>query len=335
MSTKLLPNLLERAISARETLFDENHQTGFRLFNGFTEGYPHLSVDLYARTVVIHNYTDTPISGDPAVWVAQNFLQMRLSWLQCIIVKTRNGVTVQDKQGMMVYGDTPNTRIREHNVWYALDLLINRDASLYLDTRNLRGWAIENLRGKSVLNTFAYTGSLGVAALGGGATRIVHIDLNATFLNVAKTSYRLNGFPINKKDFQIADFWPQINQLKRNGENFDCVFLDPPFFSTTPKGAVDLQTNSARLINKVRPLINDGGVLVAINNALFLSGREYMQTLETLCADGYLEIERLIPVPEDCTGYPQTRVDHPLVDPTPFNHPTKIAILRVRRKASI
>lgn len=332
MPTKLLSTLLESAIAARGILFDEHHQAGFRMFNGFMEGYPNLSVDIYARTALIHNYVDAPSGGHEAVWAAQTFLQGRFPWLQCMVVKTRNGQTVQEKQGTVVYGNTPNTRICEHGVWYAVDLLMNRDASFYLDTRNLRRWAIENMQGKSVLNTFAYTGSLGVAALGGGATRVVHIDLNAAFLNVAKTSYRLNGFPIQKKDFQTADFWPQINLLKRGGESFDCVFLDPPFFSTTAKGAVDLQTNSARLINKVRPLVNDGGVLVAINNALFLSGREYMETLESLCADGYLEIEKLIPVPEDFTGYPQTRVDLPPVDPAPFNHATKIAILRVRRK---
>lgn len=332
MSLKPLRALLESALAARESLFDEQHQTGFRLFNGFTEGYPNLSVDLYARTALIHNYADPPASNDAAVSAAQNFLQTQFPWLQCIIVKTRNGATTQEKQGKIVYGSNPNTRLREHNIWYALDLTMNRDASLYLDTRHLRRWAVENLKGKSVLNTFAYTGSLGVAAMGSGASRVVHIDLNGTFLNVGKTSYRLNGFAIEKKDFQVADFWPQINLLKRNGENFDCVFLDPPFFGTTPKGAIDLQSNSARLINKVRPLINDGGVLVAINNALFLSGREYMETLEKLCADGYLSVEELIPVPEDFTGYPQTRVDPPLVDPAPFNHPTKIAILRVRRK---
>jgi 23S rRNA (cytosine1962-C5)-methyltransferase len=324
--------LLEVALSARESLFDAHHQTGFRLFNGFTEGNPSLVIDLYARTVLIHNYADVPADGESAVRAVQDFLQARLPWLRCILVKARNGRSAQEKQGILVYGTTPDDRLREHGVWYALDLLMNRDASLYLDTRNLRRWAVENLDGKSVLNTFAYTGSLGVAARAGGASRVVHIDLNRVFLNIAKTSYTLNGFPIDKKDFQSADFWPQVNHLKRAGETFDCVFLDPPFFATTPKGAVDLQTDSARLINKVRPLVKDGGLLVAINNALFLSGQDYMQTLEALCADGYLEIETLIPVPEDFSGYPQTRVSSPPVDPAPFNHATKIAILRVRRK---
>jgi len=324
--------LLEAALAARESLFDANHQTGFRLFNGFTEGNPSLVIDLYARTALIHNYAETLADGEPAVETARDFLQTQLPWLRCILLKTRNGRSPQEKRGTIIYGTTPDDRLREHGVWYALDLSMNRDASFYLDTRNLRRWAIDNLGGKSVLNTFAYTGSLGVAARAGGAARVVHVDLNRAFLNVAKTSYTLNGFPIDKKDFQSADFWPQVNHLKRAGQTFDCVFLDPPFFASTSKGAVDLQTNSARLINKVHPLVNDGGALVAINNALFLSGQDYMQTLETLCANGYLEIETLIPVPEDFSGYPQTRVGNPPVDPAPFNHATKIAVLRARRK---
>jgi len=207
---------------------------------------------------------------------------------------------------------------------------MNRDASFYLDTLNLRKWLIENTKGKSVLNTFAYTGSLGVATLAGGASGVVQTDRNRQFLNLAKDSYSLNGFPIHKKDFIAQDFFPVIAKLKSTRQFFDCVIIDPPFFSTTTKGKVDLVNESARIINKVRPLINDGGYLVAINNALYASGKEYMQTLEDLCRDGYLEIKELIPVPDDFIG--RNRIGKPITDPAPFNHSTKIAILKVRRK---
>ncbi len=212
---------------------------------------------------------------------------------------------------------------------------MNRDASLYLDTHNLRKWLIENTQGKTILNTFAYTGSLGVAALAGGAERVVQHDLNRQFLNAAKTSYTLNGFPINKQDFIATDFFTLVGRLKRANQTFDCVVIDPPFFSTTPKGKVDQVNESARLINKVRPLINDGGQLIAINNALYVSGQEYMRTLEELCQDGYLRIKELIPIPEDFTGYVDTRVGMPITDPAPFNHSTKIAVLEVRRKSKV
>jgi 23S rRNA (cytosine1962-C5)-methyltransferase len=82
----------------------------------------------------------------------------------------------------------------------------------------------------------------------------------------------------------------------------------------------------------VRPLVNDSGYLIAINNALYVSGSEYMRTLEALCTDGYLKIKELIPIPDDFTGYPETQIDKPITDPSPFNHSTKIAVLEVKRK---
>ncbi len=320
---------LSEAFAARNPWLEPKHQAALRLFNGFYEGVPSLAIDLYGRSAVINNYADIPLDGLAAVNLARGLLLEHFPWLQAILLKTRNAPDPAARRGLLIYGQTLDRKIREHDTWYAIDLTMNRDASFYMDTRFVRKWAIENLRGKTVLNTFAYTGSLGVAAMAGGAARVVQTDLNREFLNLAKTSCTLNGFPINKKDYLAADFFPAVSQFKRNAESFDCIFLDAPFFSSTAKGRVDLQNDSTRLINKLRPLVSDGGWLVAINNALFLSGQEYMEELQALCADGHLEIEKLIPVPEDFTGFPSTRSGAPPVDPAPFNHPTKIAILRI------
>ena len=251
--------LLEKAIEARASLFDARHESAFRLFNGFTEGDPNLVIDLYASTLVLHDYADDPAQGKSAIQEAQKFLRNKLVWLRAGIVKTRNGKTQEEKRGQLVFGEKPDTKISEHGVWYAIDLTMNRDASLYLDTRDLRNWLIENIGGKTVLNTFAYTGSFGVAALAGGAKHVVQHDLDRQFLNAAKTSYALNGFPIHQRDFIAADFFTLVGKFKRTHEIFDCVIIDPPFFSTTSKGRVDQVNESGRLINKVRPLINDAG----------------------------------------------------------------------------
>jgi len=333
MGNEPIENLLEMALTFRASFFDERHETAFRLFNGFTEGNPDLVVDLYAKTLVLHNYADHPADGLALVRAAQDFFPVRLPWIQAVVVKTRHSQDAVGKRGLVVSGNSPDRKIRENGIWYSIDPLLNRDASFYLDTRNLRLWANRALKDKSALNTFAYTGSLGVAAVAGGASRVVHLDLNRKFLNVAKTSYTLNGFPINKGDFQAGDFWPQINRLKAAGERFDCVFLDPPIYSATSKGVVDIAQSYPRLINKVRPLINHDGYLVAINNALFFSGAAYLKEIESLCADGYLAIEDLIPVPEDFTGAPEMPRTAPAADPLPFNHSTKIVLLKVRRKA--
>ena len=329
-----MTSLVKKAYEARASLFDARHESAFRLFHGFTEGDPDLVIDLYASTLVLYNYAEDSKQGKLRAEQAAHFLREEMSWLRAALIKARHaGASQEEKRGQLLFGDRPHTRVNEHNIWYSLNLSMNRDASFYLDTRNLRKWLSEQMQGKTVLNTFAYTGSLGVAAIAGGASRVVQHDLNRQFLNIAKTSYMLNGFPILKENFIVADFFSLVAKLKRTGETFDCVIIDPPFFSTTSKGKVDQVNESARLINKVRPLIQDGGILIAINNALYLSGKDYMQTLEALCKDGYLSIRELIPVPPDLTGYVETRLNKPITDPSPFNHSTKIVILEVRRKA--
>ena len=173
--TAIIP-LLEKAIEARKSLFDATHLSAFRLFNGFAEGNPDLVIDLYASTLVFHNYADDVAHGLSLVQAAQNSLLTQLTWLRAGILKTRSRKTQEEKRGQLLFGEKPDRRIREHGVWYAIDLTMNRDTSFYLDTRNLRQWLIENMRGKSVLNTFAYTGSLGVAAIAGGASRVVRLS---------------------------------------------------------------------------------------------------------------------------------------------------------------
>ena len=330
MTQPSIKQLLDNAIASRLTLMDTHHESAFRIFNGFYEGYPDLVVDIYGYTAVIHNYADNPAQNQSVVLEVTDHLQSILTWLRAGIVKTRNSNSQEQKRGQLLFGDKPDNKIKEHGIWYAVDLTMNRDASFYLDTYNLRKWLTKNTQDKSVLNTFAYTGSLGVAATAGGASRVLQTDRNRQFLNLGKDSYSLNGFPIHKKDFIAQDFFSVVAKLKSTRQFFDYVIIDPPFFSTTSKGNVDLVNESARIINKVRPLINDGGRLIAINNALYVSGGEYMQTLEDLCKDGYLSIDELIPVPDDFIGH--DRAGTPITDPPPFNHSTKIAILKVKRK---
>ena len=326
----MIISLLEKAITERLPWMDTRHESAFRLFNGFAEGYPDLALDIYGSTLVIHNYADEPMENQRVIQEITTYLQNSLTWLHTGILKNRNGKMQEEKKGIRIFGDKPDRKIKEHGIWYAIDLTMNRDSSFYLDTRQLRKWLIKNMRDRSVLNTFAYTGSLGIAAMAGGASTVIQTDMNRQFLNLAKDSCSLNGFPILKQNFLAQDFFPVIANIKSRKQHFDCVIIDPPFFSTTSKGKVDQEKESARLINKVRPLIKDNGYLIAINNALYVSGQEYIQTLEELCKDGYLSIKELIPVDEDLAR-PNPK-SNPITDPAPFNHSTKIAILAVKRK---
>ncbi|MEI7771868.1 MAG: class I SAM-dependent methyltransferase, partial [Chloroflexales bacterium] len=221
MISTQIEDLLDRAIAARAGLLDDRHQGALRLLAGFAEGCPQLVIDLYAATAVLHNYANPPAEGLQLAERALGVLRERLPWVSACVLKTRHAATPEGQSGALIAGERSARRIREHGVWYAVDLTMNRDASFYLDTRGLRAWLIAQMRGLSVLNTFAYTGSLGVAAMAGGARRVVQLDLSRRFLNVAKDSYTLNGMPIVKADVLAGDFWPLVSRLKRAGERFD------------------------------------------------------------------------------------------------------------------
>lgn len=330
----LLPTLLEQALDHRRKAFDlTDSPIALRLFNGFWEGWPALAVDLYGSTLLIHGYAQSADENHKTALLALQFFSTELPYpLSSVILKNRGAADPEERRGIFLLGSQADTQIKEFETWYTLDLRRHQDATLYLDTRNLRRWAVANLSGAQVLNTFAYTGSLGAAALTGGAARVIQTDLNMDFISLAKQTYRLNGWTVRSADFLCGDYFSIAARLKRDGALFDCIFLDPPFFSSTQKSRFDLNHEMIRLINKVRPLVGDGGRLVAINNAIFVSGESYLASLQELTRSGYVEIESFIPAPADFTGFNLVPLDSLPTDPSPFNYSTKIAVLRFKRK---
>jgi len=302
-----------------------------RLFNGFYEGLPRLTVDLFANTLVISDHDRDLASRHELHQAIAQFYTEALPEVQCVLLKLRHAQDVKLRQGVLIHGEQVSTSIEENSVNYALDLRLNQDSSFYPDTRNLRLWLSQQMKDARVLNCFAYTGALGIAAMAGGAKEVVQTDLNPHFLAVAKRSQVLNHFPGVMKTLS-QDFYPMVAGFKNQSQLFDCAILDAPLFSKTRRGKVDLLQNWHGLINKVRPLVGHEGWLVAINNALFLPGDELMESVRRLIADGYLEISEIISVPQDVTGYAQTIVAKAPANPAPFNHPTKIIILRAHRK---
>jgi 23S rRNA (cytosine1962-C5)-methyltransferase len=322
----------DRIINAAEKRNQLSQTTeAYRLFNGFYEGLPGLVLDRYASALVVLEHGEpgmyTSLIDQIAVWAPSN-----LPGIAAVLHKQRNPTDERKTKGLLLAGQALPDRISELGVHYALDLRRHQDASFYLDTRNLRLWLFENMPGQRLLNTFSYTGSLGIAAAAGGASLVVQTDLKKDYLDIAQQSFTLNHLLADKAQYIAGDFFRVVGRLRNDGRLFDCVILDPPFFSTTDAGTVNLLGETTRLINKIRPLVAHQGRIVVINNALFFSGREYMAELDQLCQSPYITYETRIPVPADVTGYPETVVTSPPTDPAPFNHPTKIAILKVTRK---
>lgn len=335
-SQKKLTGQLQRldfCFSARKMLLESSEESAVRLFNGYAEGIPGLVVDLYSHTAAIFNLSREPASLNELAELTGGLIPRQFPWVKSALYKTRHANSKDERLGVWLQGDYSSPSVLENKVSYAIDLRMQQDSSFYLDTRNLRRILKDRCGGQSVLNTFAYTGSLGIAALAGGARKVVQTDRNARYLKLAERSAELSQLDPLLQTCLIGDFFRVVSKLKVEKHLFDWVILDPPFFSSDDSGSVDIAANQAALINKVRPLVAHGGTLAVINNGLFVSGEAFLSEIKALCQDGYMWLEELVPVPADCTGYPETVVggNYP-ADYQPFNGPTKIVLLKVERK---
>ena len=304
---------------------------GYRLFNGFYEGLPGLVIDRYANTLVIKNHSRQPESLLKQIEQIARSIHDNFPEIEALLLKTRHSKDAEERRGRFLSGQNLPTNFTENNISYSLDLRLNQDDSFYLDTRNLRAWLLQNSRDKRVLNFFAYTGSLGIAALAGQAASVLQTDSNSAFLDQAERSRQLNNFS-GQMRLWSSDFFKAVARLKQAKSLYDIVILDAPFFSQSRFGEVDLQNETISLINKARPLVAHEGRLVVINNSLFVPGSQVIDEIEQMSRSGYVSLEQVIEIPADVTGYPETIRSAPPADPSPFNHPTKIAILRITRK---
>ena len=320
-SSKPLPELLRTASQKRAELFQDPDTNAFRLFNGFYEGCHDLCIDRYANTAVIQWMAKAKLSFAAFSHLHDTCLEV-FPEIDTVILKDRRfGDPADQPQNRYPEKGLPSS-VLEWGVSYPIDLQINKDCGFYLDTALLRKWLLENASGKRVLNTFAYTGSLGDAAAAGGALSVTQTDINHNYLSARHSN----------QEYILGDFFHVSAALRRSGRLFDLIILDPPFYANAGRSAkVDQVRNAAALINKIRPLAAHHGKIIAINNALFLSGKDYLAQVETLCGP-CLSISEMIPVPESFFGY--TPVDGKMLpaDPAPFNHPTKIIVLDVLRK---
>jgi 23S rRNA (cytosine1962-C5)-methyltransferase len=154
----------------------------------------------------------------------------------------------------------------ERKLAFDVTLKDGPDVGLYTDMREVRAWLESHWGGRRVLNTFAYTGAFSVAAACGGASSVTTVDLSAAYLDRAEINFRANDLEPGNYDFIQSDVFKAMDRLRRTGELFDLVILDPPAFSHSDEGIWSAKRDMPRLVaSALRLLDEDGWVLVASN----------------------------------------------------------------------
>lgn len=93
---------------------------------------------------------------------------------------------------------------------------------------SLFGMIQNELIDSSVLDLFAGTGSLGLESLSNGASSATFVDSNQKCIKIIKKT--IEDFKIvNKTNVLNLDYKKALNELAKNNESFDLIFLDPPY----------------------------------------------------------------------------------------------------------
>lgn len=149
-----------------------------------------------------------------------------------------------------------------------------QNTGLFLDMRPLREWLQEHSEGKNVLNLFAYSCSLSVAALAGGALAVTNVDMSKSSIQWGEDNHRLNGQSLDRVHsipHNLFTSWGRIQQFGR----YDLVLIDPP---TRQRGSFNVEKNYAAVLKKLPKLCTPGADVIATLNSPF-QGLDYLVNL--------------------------------------------------------
>lgn len=171
---------------------------------------------------------------------------------------------VEGSAAQWLVGEVEQQRIiSEHGLRYQLDLGIKQNIGLFLDMRLGRQWVQEQAAGKRVLNLFAYTCGFSVAAIAGGARRVVNLDMARAALSRGRDNHRLNGHDLTQVEFLGHELFKSWGKVRKSGP-YDLVLIDPPSFQ---KGSFVLTQDYAKVLRRLPELLApQGQVLACVND---------------------------------------------------------------------
>ena len=166
----------------------------------------------------------------------------------------------------------------ETGVRYWIDFQAGYSQGIFLDQRLNRQRVRQHAAsGKTILNTFAYTGAFSVCAALGGATTTT-LDLSQVYLDWAKENFRANDLSPEDHYFCKGDTFHWLKRFARQGRSFDGIILDPPTFSRDDKGKVfRVEKDYHRLVALAYACLAPGGWILCCTNCRKLDPRDFVR----------------------------------------------------------
>jgi len=239
-----------------------------RLFHGRGKKWPefeHLSIDLYPPAVLITTYKE--IDDAEKASLVETLKSVPNLKFSSILLQKRYG---KGEDVEVLFGETPaETHAVESSEKYIINLKNAKNIGFFLDMAIGREYVRNNSKDKTVLNLFSYTCSLSVAALKGGATQVVNVDMSKPSLNVGEKNHIINGIDKRSAKFLPHDIMKSFGAIARKGP-YDLIIIDPP---TNQGDSFKANRDYHKIIKRLHTMTAKDGIVMACLNSPHLDSQ--------------------------------------------------------------
>lgn len=257
---------LKLAIEHRTSLFNNPKTTAFRVFNGEGDGVGGCTIDFYAGYYVISWYSEGVYKFKDDIIQALT----KLVDVKGLYEKKRfasQGTYMEDDDFVSGEKAPEPLLVKENDINFAVYLNDGAMVGIFLDQRDVRKTIHDSYsKGKSVLNTFSYTGAFSVAAVLGGATKTTSVDLANRSKSKTIEQFSVNDIDFEAQDIMVEDVFHYFKYAVRKQLKFDLVILDPPSFARSKKHTFSAGKDYPDLLMQAISITEKRGVIVASSN---------------------------------------------------------------------
>ncbi|MFC4411682.1 class I SAM-dependent rRNA methyltransferase [Chungangia koreensis] len=257
---------IKKALAKRKDLFNSTQTTAFRVFNAEGDGIGGLTIDYFNGYYLINWYSEGIFAFyDYVIDSLRNLVEY-----EGIYQKKRydTGGKYIEEDGFVdgKRGQFPLI-VKENDVNIAVYLNEGAMVGVFLDQRDVRKTIRDQYaKGKTVLNTFSYTGVFSVFAALGGATKTTSVDLANRSLDKTKEQFSINGIDTETQDIIVEDVFQYFKYAVRKKKMFDMVILDPPSFARSKKRTFSAAKDYKDLLKEAILITEKEGIIVASTN---------------------------------------------------------------------
>ena len=265
-------------------LIDSPDTDCYRLVHGEGDNLPGLVIDIYGDVAVVQAHSVGMYRSRQAICEALRTVYG--DRLAAAYDKSAQTLPYKAETGAVdgyLYGGGASTEriVTEHGNRFHVDWGVGQKTGFFLDQRENRALVGHYSAGRTVLNTFSYTGGFSVYALAGGAREVGSVDSSATAVALAVRNAELNFGPDVHHEGVASDVF---DYLKTTDKQFDLIILDPPAFAKHHKVLGNATKGYTRLNARALSQIAPGGILFTFSCSQAVSRELFRTTVFTAAA---------------------------------------------------